>query len=171
MKVFVVQFFKFLPAGAPQIWAGPAAEDSKKRSDSDPVLLFWYFSGCPNSGIFLLFGVSKILSSTRPPPQALLYYTCDGSRPHTQNTSAVVGNLKYRSGSIGSWVLSEIPPIDPVRPIEKDTQKRVDRVGDGSDQSVLRKERCKSTKTIFILSFRPPRTCFEEEAAFTSRRL
>jgi hypothetical protein len=56
LKVFVVQFFKFLPAGAPQIWAGPAAEDSKKRSDSDPVLLFWYFSGCPNSGIFLLFG-------------------------------------------------------------------------------------------------------------------
>jgi len=35
----------------------------------------------------------------------------------------VVGNLKYRSGSIGSWNLSEIPPIDPVRPIQKETQK------------------------------------------------
>ena len=50
--------------------------------------------------------------------------------PHPQNTSAMVGNLKYWSGSIGSWVLSEIRPIDPVRPIEKETQKRVDRVGD-----------------------------------------
>jgi len=26
------------------------------------------------------------------------------SPPHPQNTSAVVGNLKYRSGSFGSWI-------------------------------------------------------------------
>ena len=32
-----------------------------------------------------------------------------------QNTSAVVGNLKFRSGSIVSWVLSEIPPINSVQ--------------------------------------------------------
>jgi hypothetical protein len=71
-----------------------------------------------------VLGVSKILSFTRPPPQALLYYTCDGSRPHTQNTSAVVGNLKYRSGSIGSGSLSEIPSIDPVDRPKKETQKQ-----------------------------------------------
>jgi len=35
--------------------------------------------------------------------------------PHPQNTSAVVGNLKFRSGSIVSWVLSEIPPINSVQ--------------------------------------------------------
>jgi len=37
---------------------------------------------------------------------------------HPQNTFAVVGNLKYRSGSIDSRCPSEIPPINPVRPIK-----------------------------------------------------
>ena len=33
---------------------------------------------------------------------------------HPQNTSAVVGNLKYRSDSIGSWVISVLRPPVPV---------------------------------------------------------
>jgi hypothetical protein len=32
-----------------------------------------------------------------------------------ENTSAVVGNSKYISGSIDFWILSEISPIDSVR--------------------------------------------------------
>ena len=43
--------------------------------------------------------------------------------PHPQNTSAVVGHLKYRSGSINFWVLSEILPINPVQTVPKKTQK------------------------------------------------
>ena len=36
------------------------------------------------------------------------------SPTHPQNTSAVVGNLKYRSDSIGSWVISVLRPPVPV---------------------------------------------------------
>ncbi len=43
--------------------------------------------------------------------------------PHPQNTSAVVGNLKFRSGSIVSWVLSEIPPINSVQTRSKKKPK------------------------------------------------
>ena len=44
------------------------------------------------------------------------------SPPHPPNTSEGLGYLKYRSGSIGSWFLSEISPIDPVRPIQIETR-------------------------------------------------
>jgi hypothetical protein len=63
------------------------------------------------------------LDDGRSPPPRRAQRLCHGFIFHS-------GNLKYRSGSIiGSWILSEIPPIDP-GPIEKETQKPVDRVWD-----------------------------------------
>ena len=81
------------------------------------------WSGCPNSVILLLFGLGVPKSRASQGLSTAVLYSGWKLPPHPQITCAVVGNLKYRSGSVGSWDLSEIPPIDPVRPIQKETQK------------------------------------------------
>jgi len=44
------------------------------------------------------------------------------SPPPSQNTSTVIGNLKWRSISVSFGILSEIPPIGLVGTIQKETQ-------------------------------------------------
>jgi hypothetical protein len=80
-----------------------AAEDSKTRSFSDPVLLFWFqWSGFKGVQIQVFLYCSVWGCPKFEHCNTAVLHSGWKLPPHPQNTSTVVGNLKYRIDSIGS---------------------------------------------------------------------
>jgi hypothetical protein len=126
-----------------------AAADSKKRSFSDPVLLFWYqeFSGARGKiQVFMVkFGNVMVRIWALQGLSTAVLHSGWKSPPHPQNTSAVVENLKYRLGSTGSLVFPK--QTDPKR----DPKSRPDRSKAGPKKNQIVRNILSSAP--FILDF------------------